>query len=152
MTRSVVPTKKVTLAEKASSAGKNDVAEITQLDMVEAMIAERGLTYKFEKLPPAVDFTFQTSKQVPLLWYYDLEANQHASLLFLGQNPNHETWAVMKYWPDSKKTTEVIFLNCPTDAPATEVKTLDEMSLMYPMKIFKHIGTIQSLRHLKYFV
>jgi hypothetical protein len=105
---------------------------------------------KNEKLPPAEAYTFDKTKRFK---NKDGAASAHESMLFLGQNSERRSWAVLKHWPQSPhKSSEVVFYNDPEEGDLAEVKSIQDLSMMYPMKVFKIINQAQSMRHLKQFI
>jgi hypothetical protein len=153
---------------KNDSSEKSEAAKGTQLEAVEAMTEERGLTDKFEKFfLPVERYNFMDPDDAPDHW--ELTADAQGSLLLLGQNKRSRTWAYLTSRNDRGKT-QLIFLNVPIPAapaaPADDIKSegdslagsavkvenLEEMSLMYPFQIFKLMKTSKSLNQLKHLV
>jgi hypothetical protein len=85
---------------KDEAPGNSATAETTQLEDLEAMIKEWGLTKTLNKFLPAAElYTLRERTDFPD--YHKLYALTQGSLLFLGQNAECETWACMGL-PDKK--------------------------------------------------
>jgi hypothetical protein len=136
------------------SVSDTETVEPTQLEEIKAMLEERGLDEKFETfLPSGEDYTFMDRASVPDNWGFKIAGGQ-GPLLFLGENAEVQTWASIGL-PQKNGRREVTFRNVPLGSQSQlgeRVNKLAQMSLMYPMKIFKIKNRTNNLEHLKHLI
>jgi len=145
MTESVRESKVVVL--RLSSEALKAFAP-SQLDAVEAWAHSNNLWYKFEKLPYSTEYDFANLAPEELG-----EKGLHTTKLYLGQTTGHKTWALILIYDGSKKrAAKVRFVNETADGTFTTVTDFADLALMYPFRVFKKLGKVKDMCHLKHLI